>query len=125
LKPEAKLYAKVKKNIKDISWIRLENNSLLGTPDLLGYNNSGHFFTVELKVCKGNKLRFSPHQISFHVRHPNNTFIIAEALGPRSEKLIHMYPGSRILELEACGLKLDPLCLGLEACGLWLNRLGA
>ena len=125
MKPEAKLYAKVKKNIKDISWIRLENNSLLGTPDLLGYNNSGHFFTVELKVCKGNKLRFSPHQISFHVRHPKNSFIIAEALGPRSEKLIYMYPGSRILELEACGLKLDPLCLGLEACGLWLNRLGA
>ena len=125
MKPEAKLYAKVKKNIKDISWIRLENNSLLGTPDLLGYNNSGHFFTVELKVCKGNKIRFSPHQISFHVRHPKNSFIIAEALGPRSEKLIHMYSGSRILELEACGLKLDPLCLGLEACGLWLNRLGA
>jgi hypothetical protein len=125
LKPEAKLYAKVKKNIKDISWIRLENNSLLGTPDLLGYNNSGHFFTVELKVCKGNKIRFSPHQIAFHVRHPHNTFIIAEALGPRSEKLIHMYSGSRIMELEACGLKLDPLCLGLEACGLWLNRLGA
>ena len=125
MKPEAKLYAKVKKIIKDISWIRLENNSLLGTPDLLGYNNSGHFFTVELKVCKGNKIRFSPHQIAFHVRHPHNTFIIAEALGPRSEKLIHMYSGSRIMELEACGLKLDPLCLGLEACGLWLNRLGA
>ena len=125
MKPEAKFYAKVKKTIKDISWIRLENNSLLGTPDLLGYNNSGHFFTVELKVFKGNKIRFSPHQISFHVRHPHNTFIIAEALGPRSEKLIYMYPGSRILELEACGLKLDPLCLGLEACGLWLNRLGA
>ena len=125
MKPEAKLYAKVKKIIKDISWIRLENNSLLGTPDLLGYNNSGHFFTVELKVCKGNKIRFSPHQIAFHVRHPHNTFIIAEALGPRSEKLIHMYSGARIMELEACGLKLDPLCLGLEACGLWLNKLGA
>jgi hypothetical protein len=125
LKPEAKLYAKVKKNIKDISWIRLENNSLLGTPDLLGYNNSGHFFTVELKVCRGNKIRFSPHQISFHVRHPHNTFIIAEALGPRSAKLIYMYPGSRILELEACGLKLEPLCLGLEACGLLLDGLEA
>ena len=125
MKPEAKLYAKVKKIIKDISWIRLENNSLLGTPDLLGYNNSGHFFTIELKVTSGNKIKFSPHQISFHVRHPENSFIIAEALGPRSEKLIYMYPGSRILELEACGLKLDPLCLGLEACGLWLNRLGA
>ena len=125
MKPEAKLYAKVKKNIKDISWIRLENNSLLGTPDLLGYNNSGHFFTVELKVCRGNKIRFSPHQISFHVRHPHNTFILAEALGPRSAKLIYMYPGSRILELEACGLKLEPLCLGLEACGLLLDGLEA
>jgi len=125
LKPEQKLYAKVKKTIKDISWIRLENNSLLGTPDLLGYNNSGHFFTVELKVCKGNKIRFSPHQISFHIKHPQNTFIIAEALGPRSSKLVHMYSGARILELDACGLKLEPLCLGLDACSLVLNQLGA
>jgi len=125
LKPEAKLYAKIKKNIKDISWNRLENNSLLGTPDLLGYNNSGHFFTVELKVCKGNKIRFSPHQIAFHVKHPHNTFIIAEALGPRSEKLIYMYEGARILKLDACGLELDACSEGLEACGLMLNKLGA
>ena len=123
--PERKLYQKVKKHFTNFSLIRLENNSLHGTPDLLAYNNSGHFFTIELKVTSGNRLKFSPHQIAFHVRHPHNTFIIAEALGPRSEKLIHMYSGSRIMELEACGLKLDPLCLGLEACGLWLNRLGA
>jgi hypothetical protein len=125
LKPEQKLYEKVKKFIPEISWNRLENNSLLGTPDLLGYNNSGHFFTVELKVCKGNKIRFSPHQISFHIKHPQNTFIIAEALGPRSSKLVHMYSGARILELDACGLKLEPLCLGLDACSLVLNQLGA
>ena len=123
--PERKLYQKVKKHFKDFSLIRLENNSLHGTPDLLGYNNSGHFFTVELKVCKGNKLRFSPHQISFHVRHPHNTFIIAEALGPSTKKLIYMYRGSEILKLDACGLKLEPLCLGLDACSLWLESLGA
>ena len=125
MKPEQKLYAKVKKFIPEISWNRLENNSLLGTPDLLGYNNNGHFFTIELKVCRGNKIRFSPHQIAFHVKHPENTFIIAEALGPRSEKLIYMYKGAQIMELEACGLKLEPLCLGLEACGLLLDGLGA
>jgi len=122
LKPEAKFYAKIKKYIPQISWIRLENNSLLGTPDLLGYNNSGHFFTVELKVCKGNKIRFSPHQIAFHVRHPNNTFIMVEALGPGTVKL---FRGSRIMELDACGLKLDACCSGLEACGLMLSELGA
>jgi len=72
LKPERKLYAKVKKFIPKISWIRLENLSLSGTPDLLGYNANGHFFTVELKVTKSNKVRLSPHQIAFHVKHPKN-----------------------------------------------------
>ena len=120
--PERKLYQKVKNNFKDISLIRLENNSLHGTPDLLGYNNSGHFFTIELKVTQGKKLKFSPHQIAFHVRHPHNTFIIAEALGPGTVKL---FRGSRIMELDACGFKLDACCLGLDACRLMLQELGA
>ena len=120
--PERKLYQKFKKNITSISWIRLENNSLLGTPDLLAYNTSGVFFTVELKVCKGNKIRLSPHQISFHVKHPHNTFIMVQALGQGTVKL---YSGSRILELEACGLELEACCLGLDACYLFLSELGA
>ena len=120
--PEAKLYKKIKRNLTSISWIRLENNSLLGTPDLLAYNTSGHFFTVELKVTKGNKIHFSPHQIAFHVRHPNNSFICIEHLGSGTVKL---FRGSRILELNACGFKLDACCLGLDACGLMLQKLGA
>ena len=120
--PEAKLYKKFKRKLPKISWIRLENNSLLGTPDLLGYNTSGHFFTVELKVTKSNKVRFSPHQIAFHVKHPHNTFIMVEALGSGAVKL---FRGSQILELEACGLELEACCSGLEACGLLLNELGA
>ena len=120
--PERKLYQKIKKNIPSISWIRLENLSLSGTPDLLGYNNSGTFFTVELKVTKGNKVRFSPHQIAFHVKHPHNTFICIEALGQRSVKL---FPGSMIMELDACGLELEPLCLELDACRLLFEKLGA
>ena len=120
--PERKLYQKLKKNITTISWIRLENLSLSGTPDRLGYNNSGHFFTVELKVTKSNKVRFSPHQIAFHVKHPRNSFIMVEALGPGTVKL---YEGSRILELDACGLELNACSEGLEACSLLLNKLGA
>ena len=120
--PEAKLYKKLKNKLPQISWIRLENNSLLGTPDLLAYNTSGHFFTVELKVTKGNKVKFSPHQIAFHVKHPNNTFILVEALGSGAVKL---FRGSQILELEACGFKLEACCLGLEACGLFFSKLGA
>jgi len=122
LKPERKLYAKIKKSIPQISWIRLENHSLHGTPDLLGCNTSGHFFTLELKVTKSNKVRFSPHQIAFHVKHPHNTFILVQALGSGAVKL---FRGDQILELDACGLKLDACCLGLEACGLLFESLGA
>ena len=123
--PEAKLYQKLRRNTKDISWIRIENLSSLGTPDLLGYNTSGHFFTLELKVTKGKKVRFSAHQIAFHKTHPKNTFIIAESLGPRSSKLVHMFRGSRITELVASGLKLEACHSGLEASCLKLSKLGA
>ena len=75
MKNESKFYHEIKKNISQISWIRIENNSLFGTPDLLAYNDNGTFFTVELKVARGNKVTFSPHQIAFHYKHPKNTFI--------------------------------------------------
>ena len=123
--PEAKLYKKLKKNTSRIIWTRIENLSLLGCPDLLGYNANSTFFTVELKVTKGNKLKFSPHQIAFHIAHPHNTYIIAQALGPRSLKLVQMYRGSRITELDACGLKLEACVSGLDACCLELSKLGA
>ena len=76
MKPETKFYGQVKKYITEISWIRIENLAVPGTPDLLGYNNNGVFFTVELKYTKTNKITFSPHQIAFHVKHPRNTFIL-------------------------------------------------
>ena len=98
--PEAKLYQKLRKNSKGIVWTRLENLSSLGTPDLLGYNTFGTFFTVELKVTRGNKLKFSPHQIAFHKSHPKKTFILVRALGQRSLKLV---PGSMIHELWSVG----------------------
>ena len=98
--PEAKLYQKLKRNTPSIKWIRIENLSILGTPDLLGYNDSGRFFTVELKVAKGDKVRFSPHQIAFHIQHPKNTFILIEALGQRCFKL---FPGSEIRGLSSEG----------------------
>ena len=120
--PERKFYQKIKRAFSNFSLIRLENNSLHGTPDLLVCNANGHFFTIELKVTKSNKVTFSPHQISFHVRHPNNSFIMVEALGPGTVKL---FRGSRIMELEACGLQLEACSLGLEACYSFLSELGA
>jgi hypothetical protein len=98
--PEAKLYKKLKTETTNIIWNRIENLSLLGMPDVLGYNSSKHFFTVELKVTKGDFVRFSPHQIAFHISHPKNTFILINALGQRCIKL---FPGSLVRDLSTEG----------------------
>ena len=121
-KNESKFWQEIKKSTPKISWTRIENTSILGTPDLLGYNSSGTFFTVELKVTKGNKVTFSPHQIAFHMRHPLNTFIMVKHLASRDVKL---YEGKVIEQLVACGLKLDACRSGLAACCSYLQWLEA
>ena len=120
--PERKLYLKLKKNTPGIKWTRLENLSSLGCPDCLGYNNSGNFFTVELKVTKGKKIKFSPHQIAFHVEHPKNSYILIEDQRQRSSKHFpwSLYHGSDIEKLVTQGLGLEPWAWGENAGSLEL-----
>ena len=122
---EQKLYKKLKESTPKIIWNRVENLSIPGMPDLLGYNNSGVFFTVELKVTKSKKLRFSPHQIAFHITHPKNSFILVQTLGPSTGIRFQLYPGSGILALQSSGRDLAPFCLGLDAIRDFLYQLGA
>jgi len=122
MKLESKFYNELKRITPQIRWTRIENTSVSGTPDLLGYNSSGHYFTVELKVTRSNKVQLSPHQIAYHVTHPKNSFILVKSLDQRS---VILYPGSAVRDLVAWGLELEALCLGLEACGSWFTELGA
>ena len=122
MKPETKFYGQVKKNITKISWIRIENLAVPGTPDLLGYNNNGVFFTVELKYTKTNNITFSPHQIAFHVKHPRNTFILVLDACSMLPKL---YEGKDIRKLVAWGLKLDACSSGYDSCSKVFESLGA
>ena len=82
---------------------------------------TGTFFTLELKVTLGDKIRFSPHQISFHVKHPKNTFILVACTPDRG--LVRLYPGHGIMALVNFGLKLEPLASGWAACRLLLESL--
>ena len=122
MKLESKFYNELKRITPQITWTRVENTSVSGTPDLLGYNSSGHYFTVELKVTRSNKVKLSPHQIAYHITHPTNSFILFKSLAACTVKL---YEGSRVKKLAACGLELEACCLGLGACGLYLTELGA
>ena len=47
---ERDLYKKLKREIKSISWIRLENRVLLGTPDVLAYSANGELFYTGIKA---------------------------------------------------------------------------
>ena len=107
--PERKLWHEVKKNCPPIKWTRIENFAGVGVPDLLGYNDSGTFFTVELKVVKSNKIRFSPHQIAFHTTHPKNTFILVKHLGSGCLKLV---PGSLVQDLLREGFACSSVARG-------------
>jgi len=111
MKNESKFYHEIKKNLSQISWIRIENSVILGVADLLAYNDNGTFFTVELKVARGNKVTFSPHQIAFHFKHPKNTFILIKGQSQRSPKL---FEGSKIHELLNVGYKSKALAQGYE-----------
>ena len=121
---ERQLWKKLKNATTSISWTRLENWALFGTPDLLGYSSRGTFFTVELKVTtpkNPNFVRCSPHQISFHIKHKKNTFILVAC--SRELGAFRLYSGSRILELVDLGLKLEPLACGLSSCSRLLEGL--
>ena len=116
--PERKLYQKVKKSFKDFSLNRLENTSLHGTPDILACNSSGHFFTIELKLNLVKKIRFSPHQIAFHIRHPHNSFIMAKGLCQRDIKL---YEGSKIRDLVSGSA--EPCATGMMSSFKFLQKV--
>jgi hypothetical protein len=94
--PEARFYQNVKQNFKSFSLIRIENISLLGTPDLLVYNTSRNFCTAKT---------LGP-------------------LPPKTSP-ISMYHGSRIRELVASGLKLDACYSGWDACRLAIEQVGS
>ena len=108
---ESKFYNEIKKNINQISWIRIENSVIHGVADLLGYNNNCTFFTVELKVARGNKVTFSPHQVAYHFKHPKNNFICVKGQDPRSPKL---FEGSKVHELLKVGFKSKAIAEGYE-----------
>ena len=119
--PEAKLYKKFKKATPTISYSRIENLAVPGMPDALGYTKYNQFFTIEFKVAKANKVRLSPHQIAWHMRHPYNSFILAQSLGSGCLKL---YEGAVVRELVTSGLTLEACASELDACCLKLETLG-
>ena len=83
---------KVKENLTDIHWTRLENRIGQGIPDCYGISE-GISVWVELKVIRSNKIVLSPFQKSWNYNHSlqgGRNFIIATTF-PQS--LLYIFSG--------------------------------
>ena len=145
IKTERDLWKLLKKSSAGILFDRIENWAVPGVPDLLGYNQNKTFFTLELKVIKGNKIRLSPHQVSWHLRHGSGAFILAARPVNRDKnatvaKMQHvgglraggpthffLYKSCQIMDLVSRGLKTEPIVGGLRIDEIikYLSGLGA
>ena len=121
MKDESKFWQTVKKNTRKITWTRLESWISRGVPDLLGYHDSCGFFMCELKIQRGNKIIFSPHQKLFHMTMTKRNFILVEVhdnTHPRSALpapkcfkplSVKLYPSSAIHDLIKNANETKPL----------------
>jgi len=122
IKGETKFWHEIKafniKNNCELSFTRLENSAAHGTPDLLVYNTSGHFFTIELKLNLAKSIRFSPNPFGFQVNHPLSRFIMDKGLCQTDIKL---YEGSKIRDLVAGSA--EPCATGMMSSFKFLQKV--
>ena len=153
IKTERDLWKFLKKSSAGILFDRIENWAVPGVPDLLGYNKNKTFFTLELKLTKANKIKLSPHQVSWHLRHGPGAFILVARPVNRGKNTtvnivnvqqrskwvspgglraggpthFFLYKSCQIMDLVSRGLKTEPIVGGLRIDEIikFLNGLGA
>tara|TARA_R100001086_G_scaffold169053_3_gene91934 strand:- start:8 stop:412 length:405 start_codon:yes stop_codon:yes gene_type:complete len=110
LKTETLFWKSFKNHLsKDYLVDRIESYATPGFPDCLIFHQKTGFFTVELKVVKGNdKVTISPLQISWNLSKSMKAapvFILAKSL---DEGVVKLFSGAKIQELRDKGFKSVP-----------------
>ena len=102
VKGETRLWKSLKRLLESGNYIvsRLESYVTPGFPDCLIFHNVTGFFTLELKLVQpNNKLKVSPFQIAWNMRHAKagaQSYILVGGLPNDHVKLFH---GCKTLEL--------------------------
>ena len=115
--PEGLLYKRVRENLPNVVITRVENKVSLGFPDCLIAIPKKGYVLMELKVVtSGKKVKLSPHQIAFALKHGKlgmPTFLLVEwhpkATKKLSEKQLLLYHGDSIETLVLEGVETKPL----------------
>ena len=109
---ESNFWKTVKRNLpSDCHSTRIENRNGGGIADVHIVWN-GFAFWIELKVCKGNKVLLSPHQIAWnsaYCRKGGVSFILVQV--PRQKSIV-LFDGSLASEVFDKGLDAKSLYRG-------------
>ena len=88
-KRESKLFDRLKKNIKNVHFTRIESSTVNGIPDVHGVG-AGQSFWLELKSNTGKFPKLDKFQIAWcyeQFRHGGRIFILYQALSESALKL--------------------------------------
>lgn len=116
-KPEANLYERLRENLPNCHFTRIESRVNLGIPDVLLAFPHGQFAMVELKVVKrGRKVNLSPHQVAFHIKHADlrcPTYILVQhqpaGTTHASKSELLLYCGEQAIDLVTLGVDTPAL----------------
>jgi len=99
-----------KKTLPNWTANRIETWAVPGIPDAL-FCTGDKFVLVELKTTCTNRVRLSPHQLSFFSTHQNApAFLVIHATRSDGES-IYLYSADQVLEVHDHGLSVPPLFL--------------
>jgi hypothetical protein len=115
IKPETKLFNRVRDNLTNCHISRIENRINQGIPDcLVALYPESVFVTIELKVVSaGKKIRISPHQAAFHAKHADmgcpTFFLVAYTPANTRTGQLLVYRGEQVLEMLERGIDTEPV----------------
>ena len=103
-----------KKVRPQLSLTRIENSVGQGIPDLMICDERGLFHFVELKFCKANAVRLSPHQVSWLTRHRHSSswILVKQHQNWGKKPVVLLYRADQAIAVKTDGLKTDPVYEG-------------
>lgn len=96
---ETTLYQNLKKHLPQVHWQRIESPMTQGTPDVNGCIQSQEFW-LELKIARGNKIKFSNFQCNWAVKRMASGGKVFSLIQHHDNKWIRLYEGNQFRKLQ-------------------------
>ena len=100
---ETTLYQSLRTNLPQVHWQRIESPMTQGTPDVNGCYE-GYEFWLELKIARGNKIKFSNFQCNWAFKRVASGGRVFTLIQHHQNKWIRLYDSNQFRTLLEQGL---------------------